>query len=154
MKIERCEMSSFAVIGKEGSTLDGEGFISRLWEAANQGYSEVSALAAVDENGRPLGFWGAMSDFSRSFQPWENGFTQGLYLAGVQCELDTIAPEGWCKWIIPAYEYLYVENESSETFISMIDYIRQNDLSLAGAVHDFTCPQSGKNYLFFPIRKR
>ena len=27
MKVERCVKESFVVIGKEGSTLDGEGFI-------------------------------------------------------------------------------------------------------------------------------
>lgn len=32
MKIERCEKESFVVIGKEGSTLDGAGFIQISWE--------------------------------------------------------------------------------------------------------------------------
>lgn len=31
MKVKRCVKESFVVIGKEGSTLDGEGFIQRLW---------------------------------------------------------------------------------------------------------------------------
>ena len=35
MKIEKCIKSSFAVIGKEGSTADGNGFIQKLWENAN-----------------------------------------------------------------------------------------------------------------------
>lgn len=35
-----------------------------------------------DDNGNICGIWGVMSDFSRSFQPWENGFAKGLYLAG------------------------------------------------------------------------
>ena len=33
------------------------------------------------------------------------------------------------------------------------DYMKQNGIPLVGAVHDFTCPASGKNYLYFPIRK-
>ena len=43
MKMERCEMPSFAVIGKEGSTKDGQGFIARLWEDANAHFAEVAA---------------------------------------------------------------------------------------------------------------
>ena len=31
--------------------------------------------------------------------------------------------------------------------------MEENNVSLVGAVHDFACPQTGKNYLFFPIRK-
>jgi len=153
MKIERCEMSSFAVIGKEGSTNDGEGFIARLWEDANSHFGEVAHLAAKDEQGDLLGIWGAMSDMSRSFQPWEDGFSKGLYLAGVQCELDREAPEGWVKWVIPAYEYLYTECDEPDTFAKMIAYMQENGIELAGAVHDFTCPETGKSFMFFPIKK-
>ena len=35
VKIDRCRKGPFVVIGKEGSTADGEGFIQRLWEEAN-----------------------------------------------------------------------------------------------------------------------
>lgn len=71
MKIEKCEKKSFTVIGKEGSTEDGEGFIGRLWENANSHFNEIAHLAKRDENGNIIGIWGAMSDFSRSFDPWE-----------------------------------------------------------------------------------
>lgn len=153
MKVERCEMPSFAVIGKEGSTSDGEGFIAKLWEDANSHFGEVQHLAAKDEQGNLLGIWGAMSDMSRSFQPWEDGFTKGLYLAGVQCELDKEAPAGWTKWMIPAYEYLYAECDSPDTFPQVIRYMEENGIPLVGAVHDFICPETGKNFMFFPIRK-
>lgn len=33
---------SFAVIGKEGSTNDGEGFIQKLWDDANGHFDEVA----------------------------------------------------------------------------------------------------------------
>jgi len=154
MKIERCEMPSFAVIGKVGSTNDGEGFIARLWEDANSHFDEVAHLAAKDEQGNLLGIWGAMSDMSLSFQPWEDGFAKGLYLAGVQAELDQETPEGWTKWIIPAYVYLYTECDEPDIFSKMIAYMQENSIPLAGAVHDFTCPQSGKSFMFFPIEKR
>ncbi len=93
-----------------------------------------------------------MSDFSRSFKPWEN-FSEGLYLAGAECEDDAEAPEGWTKWTIPAYEYLRVECENENTFADMIRYLDENGFTLAGAVHDLTCPRTGKSYMFFPIKK-
>lgn len=36
---------AFVVIGKEGSTLDGAGFIQKLWHDANSHFSEVEHLA-------------------------------------------------------------------------------------------------------------
>ncbi len=152
MNIERCEKKSFAVIGKEGSTLDGAGFIQKLWDNANSHFAEVQHLAKKDENGNLVGIWGAMSDFSRSFDPWEN-FEKGLYLAGVECNDNAEAPDGWTKWVIPGYEYIYAECENDDTFSNTIKYLKDNNIPLAGAVHDFTCPQTGKNYMFFPIGK-
>ena len=152
MKIEICEKESFVVIGKEGSTMDGAGFIQKLWDEANSHFGEVAHLAKKDEDGNISGIWGAMSDFSRSFQPWE-GFQKGLYLAGVECNEDAKAPDGWTKWVIPGYEYIYVERENDNTFSEVIQYLKDNGIALAGAVHDFTCPKTGKGYMFFPIRK-
>lgn len=57
---------AFTVIGKEGSTLDGEGFIQKLWKDANDHFGEIALLligvmgviAAV--NGAVFGYvlWG------------------------------------------------------------------------------------------------
>lgn len=153
MEINKCMKESFVVIGKEGSTNDGDGFIQKLWEDANSHFGEVEYLAKKDNNGNIAGVWGAMSDFSRSFLPWEDGFTKGLYLAGVEC-IDTVeAPEGWTKWIIPGYEYIYVENEGGESFVKVMEYLKENEMELVGAVHDFNCLETGKSYLFFPVRK-
>ena len=153
MKIEKYVKASFAVIGKEGSTLDGPGFIQRLWADANAHFGEVQHLAKTDETGNLAGIWGVMSDLSRAFLPWEDGFSRGLYLAGVECADDAEAPEGWTKWIIPGFEYLRAECEGENTFSEVLAYLGQNQIPLAGAVHDFTCPVSGKNYMLFPIRK-
>ncbi len=152
MKIERCEKTSFVVIGKEGSTADGADFIQRLWNDANSHFEEIRHLAKTDEDGNLAGIWGAMSDFSRSFSPWED-FSRGLYLAGAECRDEAEAPNGWTKWVIPGYEYIYAECEDGDTFSEVLKYLKENNIPLAGAVHDFTCPQTGKNYMFFPIRK-
>ena len=152
MNVEKISKNSFTVIGKEGSTLDGEGFIQRLWQDANGHFEQVAGLAKRDEQGNLVGVWGAMSDLTRSFRPWDD-FSKGLYLAGAECRDDAAAPEGWVKWVIPAYESLVVEHENNQTFAEMIKYMRGNNLSLAGAVNDFTDPKTGKNYMYFPIRK-
>lgn len=152
MKIERCEKESFIVIGKEGATTDGAGFIQKLWNEANSHFGEVEHLAKKDEEGNLCGIWGAMSDFSQSFHPWED-FSNGLYLAGVECNDGAETPDGWTKWVIPGYEYIYVERENDNTFSEVIQYMKGNGIALVGAVHDFTCPKTGKGYIFFPIRK-
>ena len=152
MKIEKRIKASFSVIGKEGSTSDGPGFIQKLWEDVNAHFSEIQLLAKKDENGNLVGYWGAMSDCTRSFKPWEENFGKGLYLAGVECADDVQAPAGWTKWMIPSYEYICAEVESESTFSDVLDYMNTNGITLVGAVHDFTCPLTGKNYMYFPMR--
>ena len=152
MRIEKYTKNAFVVIGKEGSTLEGQGFIQKLWSDANSHISEVQPLAKKDENGNLVGIWGAMSDFSRLYKPWEDNFSKGLYLAGVECIDDAEAPEGWTKWTIPGYESIYAEVENDNTFSEVLDYMKANNLTLVGAVCDFCCPLNGKNYMFFPIR--
>ena len=152
MNVEKVSKNSFTVIGKEGSTLDGEGFIQRLWQDANGHFEEIEGLAKRDEQGNLVGVWGAMSDLTRSFRPWDD-FSKGLYLAGAECRDDAAAPEGWVKWVIPAYDFLVVEHENDQTFAEMLKYMNGNNLALAGAVNDFTDPKTGKNYMYFPIRK-
>ena len=137
----------------EGSTLDGEGFIQKLWKSANEDFSEIEELVKKNKDGVYAGFWGAMSNLARTFQPWEDNFSKGLYLAGAECRDDAVAPDGWSKWVVPGYEYLYVESEGLDTFPKMIQYLKENNIPLVGAVHDFTCPKSGKNYMFFPVSK-
>lgn len=153
MTVERMVKEAFAVIGLEGSTEEGAGFVQRLWAEANTRFPEVEPLALRDENGCLLGVWGAMTDPSRSFLPWTEHFTRGLYLAGVECALDAQPPQGWVKWIVPGFAYLRAERESDATFAGMIGYMKENGLSLAGAAQDFTCPATGKNYILFPIRR-
>ena len=152
MKIRTIRKESFTVIGKEGSTADGPGFIRKLWHEANTHFEEIAHLAKRDKDGNPAGIWGAMSDFSRSFQPWED-FNKGLYLAGVECQDDAEAPDGWVRWVIPGYEYLCAERDSDHAFADVISYMKENQIPLAGAAHDFTCPKTGTEYMFFPVRR-
>lgn len=153
MDIQTCVMDSFSVIGKEGSTIDGKDVVQNLWQDANAHFKEIAELAKKDEKGNPVGFWGAMSDFSHSFKPWEDAFTMGLYLAGVEVNDDAEAPLGWVKWTIPAFEYLYVKDDNPSIFLEVIEYLNENNISLAGAIQEFNCPETGHVYLFFPIRR-
>lgn len=153
MNISRRVKESFSVIGKEGSTRQGEGFVQKLWEDANSRFEEVQHLAKEGEQGGLAGIWGAMTSFDRDFSPWTDHFTKGLYLAGIECREEAEAPEGWTKWTVPGFEYVTAEAEGPDTFQKMVEFLEKEGLSLAGAVQDFTCPQTGKNYLYFPIRK-
>ena len=151
--MERIIKPAFAVIGMEGSTADGPGFIPALWEKANSRFPEVAALAKTNEAGSLCGVWGVMSDLSRSFRPWEEDFTRGLYLAGVEVRDDAQPPEGWVRWDIPGFEYIRVERDNQFCFSRGLAYLREAGLSLVGAVHDFTDPAMGTGYMLFPIRK-
>lgn len=153
MRIETLVKESFAVIGREGSTEDGPGFIQNLWADANSHFSQVAHLAKQDENGSFAGFWGAMSDYSRSFKPWEENFSKGLYLAGVECTADALPPEGWVKWVIPGFVYLRAECDSPTLFQDMLAHLQTQNIPLAGAVQDFSDPETGTSYMYFPIRK-
>ena len=150
--MERIIKPAFAVIGMEGSTEDGPGFIQALWEKANSRFGEVTHLAKTNPDGSLCGVWGAMSDMSRSFRPWEDDFTRGLYLAGVEVVDNAQPPEGWVRWDIPGYEYIRVENNTPDIFPRTLQALAEQGLSLAGAVHDFTDPSTGKAYMLFPIR--
>ena len=151
--MDRIIKPAFAVIGMEGSTDDGPGFIPALWEKANSRFGEVASLAKSNADGLLSGIWGAMTDMSRGFRPWEDDFTKGLYLAGVEVRDDVLPPEGWTRWNIPGFEYIRVENSAPETFPRTLAFLTDEGLTLAGAVHDFTDPANSKSYMLFPIRR-
>ena len=94
MDIKRCTKESFAVIGREGSTLDGKNFIQKLWDDVDSHFNEISDLALKDINGNIVGRWGLTSDFNHNLKPWEENYRRGLYLAGVECNIDADAPYG------------------------------------------------------------
>lgn len=152
MSYKRIKKPAFAVIGKQGATADGDGFIARLWEAANAGFNEVAHLAKKNDDGSFAGFWGLMSDCGMNFLPWEDNFSKGLYLAGVETELSAEAPNGWVKWVSPGYEYIVAES-GADSFFETLECIKHEGLELAGAVYDHTDPKTGESFQFFPISK-
>ena len=138
MEFWRCEKVAFSVIGFEGSTDEGAGFIARLWEKANARFPEIAHLVKCDPSGALVGIWGLMSDKSRAFLPWQKDFSDGLYLAGAEVRDDAQPPAGWTKWTSPAYEYVCAKMESPDSFAQAIQYLKDNRLALAGAVYDKT----------------
>ena len=102
-------LPAFSVIGKEGSTKDNPSIVLELWEEANGHFMEIADLAKKDEMGRLSHVWGLMSDLSRRLLPWEEQFSLGLYLAGVEVDKDAVPPVGWVKWDIPERTYLIME---------------------------------------------
>lgn len=150
MDIEKITVNAFCLIGKTGSTEDGPNIVSKLWQDATEHFSEVAHLAKKNDDEQPVGFWGAMTRQDMSFLPWEDDFTRGLYMAGVEAQEEAIAPEGWRKWIIPGFECLKVPVEGQDTFREMINWMKENNIDLVAAVQDFTDPATGKNYMLFP----
>ena len=148
--MEKIKKSAFCVIGMPGSTDDGEGFVQKLWEKANSRFGEVEALADRNEDGSLKGVWGIMTDMDFTYGPWTDDFTRGRYLAGVESRTDEIAPKGWKKWIVPGFEALKVKVENENTFRDTLKYMKENGITLGGAVHDFTDPATGENYMIFP----
>ena len=94
-----------------------------------------------------------MTDMSRSFRPWEDGFSRGLYLAGVEVRDAAQPPEGWTRWDVPGFEYIRVANDAPDIFPRTLEALAREGLPLVGAVHDFTDPATGTGYMLFPIRR-
>ena len=153
--LEEESLPSFAVIGFEGSTDEGPGMVASLWSSANSRFAEIAPLVKKSENGAPLRVWGLMSDPSRSFRPWEDGFRRGLYLAGAECPDDAVPPEGWVKWVAPAARYLRfsVEGDAQAAFRLGLEALRAAGYSLAGAAFDCTVPSEGRSWVYFPVRR-
>ena len=156
MEIVSCELPAVSVIGIEGEAQPGYNPASALWENANARFGEVEKLALREESGAPVGVWGAMSDLSRQFLPWTDGFSRGLYLAGVQVPPEALPPEGWTKWTLPAFACLRVkaEGDYAAAFQAGLDELERRGLALAGAVQECQRPaQGGQLYLFFPFKQ-
>ena len=156
MEIVSCELPPFSVLGIEGRAESGNNPASALWEEANARFGEIEALALRDKNGAPVGVWGAMSDLSRQFLPWTDGFSRGLYLAGVQVPPEALPPEGWTKWTLPAFACLRVKGagDYAAAFQAGLDELERRGLHLIGAVQECQRPaQGGQLYLFFPFKQ-
>lgn len=151
MKYQRVSLPAFRVIGIAGSTDDGADFIRRLWDEANARFGEIAAHALTDENGAPR-VWGLMSDMAMDFRPWEDGFTRGRYLAGVEASQDAPVPEGWEAWTSPAYEYVTAPQDGPEAFAAALGYLAENGLELVGAAYDRPVPGNG-GFIYLPVRK-
>lgn len=151
--LKHITLPAITVIGKEGDTRQGADIFVRLWNEANAHFDEIAPLTKRNLQGQLVGIWGAMSDRSRAFKPWENNFTEGLYLAGAACKDDAEAPEGWTKWVLPASEYVYIPNTRAESFQLGLELMAEEKLTLVGAAYDFTDPVTGQMYIYYPIRR-
>ena len=140
------KFSAYSVIGREGSTLDGEGFVQTLWNTANMSFAEVAPLAA-----QPLVIWGAMGALDGSLRPWENHISKGKYLAGIEVLPDAQPPAGWVKWVFPAYEAMVLPMTET-AFPEGIALLGELGLTLALAVQERTDPATGESLLIFPIK--
>jgi hypothetical protein len=149
-KYQLVKKDGFSVIGKEGSSQEGAGFVERQWNEAENHLKEILPVVRY-RSGDPI-FWGLMSDFSHSLQPWEKDFTEGLYLAGFELlDPKLIPPEGWAKWDVPAMNYLVIEVGDSypDSFKEGLALLTSLGYVLSAAVFDHA--ERGKTYLYYPI---
>ena len=149
------DLPRIAIIGKEGLCTKEKNIVQELWQQANSNFGDIADVGMKNADGSFVGFGGAMSDETMSFMPWTDGFSRGLYLAGIEVYEDTEVPEGWVKWVMPARKYLVTEvrpENYGEIFGYVINsLIPELGMKLAGAVCDFTEPATGRNKLFFPV---
>jgi len=156
--VEIVEKQQFSVIGKMGKGLANEGpkWIPPLWQEANHNFGEIRSLAKLNAEDNIAGIWGAMSDVEMKFERWKE---EGLYLAGCEVIDDAIAPNGWTKWVIPAFKYVVVKctlDTYQETLHEMVtNYLPQNHYTIAGAIQEFYSPMdtNGELSLYFPVEK-
>lgn len=157
MKIITREMETITLLGKIKFVQGGSG-VKDVWEAANCHFDEIKTLAKKTREGKVLGVWGAMSDRSMSFLPWENQLSEGFYMAGLECEHDVTASEGWSKWTLPAFRCLYVQVQNNYPDVMkhiLREYMPLHQQTLVGAIQEFYDPaENGQLYLLFPIEKR
>ena len=155
LQYEITDLPKIAIIGKEGLCTKEKNVVQDLWQQANSCFSEIADLGMKKADGSYVGVWGAMSDETLSFLPWTDGFSRGLYLAGIEVHEDAPVPGGWVKWVLPARKYLVTEvtpESYGEIFQNVMNsLIPELGMKLAGAVCDFTEPATGQNKLFFPV---
>lgn len=154
LKISMVERGPIAIIGREGygDAAKGGQWVPPLWRDMQLHMSEIAPLVKHDETGKPAGIWGAMSDAGRRFFPWES---DGLYLAGLEVDLDAAAPSGWSKWVLPAFKYLTVEC-TPQTYgpalqQTLLHELPDCGLELAAAVQEFY--PGDKMLLYVPVQK-
>lgn len=151
--MERWIKPGFTVIGREGSTEDGPGFVDKLWTDANWYFREIADLVKMNPDGHMTGLWGAMTDTARRFLPWEEDFSRGLYLAGAECGEAAQPPEGWVRWDVPGFEYVRIRMDGPEAFRRGLELLAAEGLTLVGAVQEYTDMAQARTYLCYPIRR-
>lgn len=155
-EISFVDLPEIAVIGKEGFCTKEAQQAPALWQEANVHFPEIAPLVMLEADGTPVGFWGAMTDETRSWLPWTEDFSRGYYLAGAEVYADSTAPEGWTKWVMPARKYLkfgITDGDYAGSFSAGLKELVDRGLKLAGAVCEYTCPRDGKNYYFYPYEE-
>ena len=126
---------SFAVIGKagQGPADRPHEWITPLWGEANAHFREIADIVRKNDDGSPLGIWGAMNDIGEGNMRWG---AEGKYMASAEADVGAAPPEGWAKWIIPAQTYL-VADCTMETYGEVYGRITNDPaINIVGTVHE------------------
>jgi hypothetical protein len=152
------KLNAFSVIGKLGSTKGNkEGFIKELINETNSNFADIKNLAKEGFTGE----WGLMSSFKEDLSPWENNFSEGLYLYGVECDPSIKKediPVGWVKWDVPSRDYVRAKVDDLKNYLNIFRshvyfLLAYNGLTLSGAAFDFHDNKENADYIYFPVEK-
>ena len=159
MNVAYIYKDTFAVIGKAGQGLadNPQAWILPLWSQFDANFSEIIGVIRRNENGMPVGVWGAMNDVDESNKRWGENATgepaQGKYMAGCEADIDAQPPAGWTKWIIPAQTYMTVKCTMAAYDDVFSKIVNDPDIQIVGTVHE-RYPDPGNPSiveLWFPI---
>ncbi len=134
MKIETIVKPAVTLIGKV-AFIPSDSSVKDLWNDANCHFDEVFGIAKKNQKGKLVGVWGAMSDKAMNYLPWENNFSEGYFLAGVECEPEVAVPQGWTQWTLPGFRYLCAKVEGNYQIVMqqvLSVYMVQHQLKLVG----------------------
>src|SRR5574344_703251 len=157
MKFRLIHKSAFQVIGKEGSTDEGEGFIKKLYLDLEKHFTDIEPFVKKVK-GKVEGQYGLMSDFAYKFKPWEENFTKGLYLAGPVLSSKGLDHDikGFKVWSVKEQDYFEVELEKDDNYQEVFNHFVYYQIpfemkTLSGAAFDYYSFSKQKQYILFPV---
>lgn len=152
-EIQQVTKPTFTVIGKAGEGLveDSSSWVPNLWEHFNAHFSEV--VEVVEEDDFEVHLWGLMSDEGEWLAPWQR---IGKYLAGLEVPADTVTPDGWSKWQLPAQDYFVLMTDGANldpmTEKVLTEILPEHRVELVGAIQEHYLPEfQDEVELYFPV---
>jgi len=145
-------LPSFAVLGRSatGPSADAPDWVPKLWGASLQTRNELVGIELGE-------CWGLMGMPQSPLASWKD---HGTYLAGWEVPRDTVPPEGWVLWLVPASAWIRISVtalEISQGHEFLGGWLEgQTQWVAAGACHEhypatFRNPETDSLHLCLPL---